>query len=233
MMRRRELITLLGGAATWPLAARAQQPELIRKVGVLTGTPRRDPTIQAGIRAFLQELQALKWIEGRNVHFVYSNGLGDLLAAARELVAGAPDVILVQSNPAVVALRQVDRTVPTVFVQVGDPVGSGFVEGLSRPGRNLTGFSTMEPEMGGKWLELLQECALSLARVLVLVQPDIAANFEYSRAAEAAAATLNIAVTRAGVADASSTEAAIVPFGRKPNGGLISCRVPLPAVTAN
>ena len=151
-MRRRAFITLLGGAAAgWPLAASAQQPERVRRIGVLIGYLEQDDDARKRIAALLRALQTLGWVEGRNIHVTYGYaGIehARLKEAAQSLVASAPDVIVVQSNPAVIALREVDRTIPAVFVQVGDPVGSGFVEGLSRPGGNLTGFSTSDPDMG-------------------------------------------------------------------------------------
>src|ERR1700682_3335967 len=150
-MRRREFITLLGGAAAaWPLTARAQQGERMRRIGMLIGYLEQDADARTQVTALLHALQALGWVEGRNIHVTYGYAGSEnarLKEAAQALVATAPDVIVVQSNPAVFALLEVDRTIPAVFVQVGDPVGSGFVEGLARPGGNLTGFSTSDPEM--------------------------------------------------------------------------------------
>jgi putative ABC transport system substrate-binding protein len=181
-MRRREFISLFGGAAAaWPLAARAQQGVRMRQIGVLTAQSENDPTLPARMAAFRSGLQAFGWAEGRNVSMTYRHATSDserLKSAARELVAAAPEVIVAWSNPGVMALRAVDRSIPAVFLSVGDPVGSGFIESLARPGGNLTGFAAFEPEMGGKWLELLKEAAPALTHATALLQPDIAANFE-------------------------------------------------------
>jgi len=166
--RRREFITLLGSAVAWPATASAQQAERLRQIAVLTGQLETDIVTPVRLAAFRQGLQIFGWEEGRNVQITYRHASSEserLRAAAQELVATGPDVIVVQSNPALAALRQIDRTIPVVFVQVGDPVGSGFVDSLARPGGNLTGFTTMEPEMGGKWLELLKEAAPAIAQV--------------------------------------------------------------------
>ena len=174
-MKRRDFITLIGGAAAWPLAARAQQSERLRRIGVLTAMSETDPTLSPRMAAFQKGLQAMGWAEGRNVSIVYRHATGDLdrlKSAALELVAAAPELIVVWSNPAVIAMRAVDRSIPVVFVSVGDPVGSGFVESLGRPGGNMTGFTAFEPEMGGKWLEHLKEVAPALTRAMVLLHPD-------------------------------------------------------------
>jgi putative ABC transport system substrate-binding protein len=176
------------------------------------------------LAAFRQGLQIFGWEEGRNVQITYRHASSEserLRAAAQELVATGPDVIVVQSNPALAALRQIDRTIPVVFVQVGDPVGSGFVDSLARPGGNLTGFTTMEPEMGGKWLELLKEAAPAIAQVVGLLQPDITANFAYFRAAAAAASTFKVVVQSVGIRDASDITRALTAVSRDGNGGVI------------
>jgi putative ABC transport system substrate-binding protein len=196
-MTRRAFITLLAGAAAWPLVARAQQAERERRIGVLTASSQDDPNLPARMAAFRSDLQALGWADGRNVSIVYRHATSDaerLKFAARELVAAAPEVIVASSNPGVAALRAVDQSIPAVFLSVGDPVGSGFVESLARPGGNLTGFAAFEREMGGKWLELLKEVVPTLTRATVLLQPDIAANFELYRAGAAAGTALKIAV---------------------------------------
>ena len=196
-MRRREFISLIGGAAAMPLVARAQSGESMRRVAVLTAMSETDPTLPPRMAAFQKGLQAFGWAEGRNVSIVYRHATSDLdrlKSAALELVAAAPELIVVWSNPAVIAMRAVDRSIPVVFVSVGDPVGSGFVESLGRPGGNLTGFTAFEPEMGGKWLEHLKEVAPALTRAMVLLHPDIAANFEFYRAAQAAGTALKINV---------------------------------------
>ena len=189
-MKRREFITLLGGAAACPLAARAQQGDRMRRIGMLIGYLEQDADARTQVTALMHSLQALGWVEGRNIHVAYGYAGSEsarLKEAAQALVATAPEVIVVQSNPAVIALREVNRTIPAVFVQVGDPVGSGFVEGLARPGGNLTGFSTSDPEMGGKWLELLKEIAPATNRVAVILDPQIKGNIGYLPSTEAAA----------------------------------------------
>ena len=157
-MRRRKFITIMGAAAAWPLAASAQQlTERIRRVGVLLGTTATGPE---PVPAFVQGLRDLGWTDGRNVRLEYRAIAGDIgrfRTYATELVNQAPDVILVQSNPGLEALQQATRSIPIVFVQVADPVGSGFIASLARPGGNTTGFTNFEPSMGSKWLELLRE----------------------------------------------------------------------------
>ncbi len=179
-MRRREFITLLGGAAAWPLAARAQQP---RRIGVLIANySQTDREGQASIAAFLDTFQRLGWTDGRNVRIEYRWDAGDaerIKASAAELVHSAPDVIVVAGNPALAELHRLTSTIPIVFIQVGDPVGSGFVAGLARPGGNITGFQDFEPAMGGKWLGVLKEAAPNLSRVAVLFGSDSAANVAY------------------------------------------------------
>ena len=224
VMRRREFITLLGGAAAWPLAARAQQTERLRRIGVLTAMSETDPTLPPRMAAFQKGLQAFGWAEGRNVSIVYRHATSDLdrlKSAALELVAAAPELIVVWSNPAVMAMRAVDRSIPVVFVSVGDPVGSGFVESLGRPGGNLTGFTAFEPEMGGKWLEHLKEVAPALTRAMVLLHPDIAANFEFYRAAQAAGTALRINVDAVHVRGAADIQRAVSALAGEPHAGVL------------
>ena len=174
-MRRRQFIVLLGGAATaWPLAVRAQQPERMRRVGVLMNQAANDPEGQARIAAFLQGLQQLGWTEGRNVQIAYRWSAGndaDNRKNAAELVALAPDVILASGTATVGPALQASRTVPIVFVVVADPVGAGFVDSLARPGGNVTGFAAAEYGMSAKWLEQLKEIAPGVTRVGVLGIP--------------------------------------------------------------
>jgi putative tryptophan/tyrosine transport system substrate-binding protein len=177
-MRRREFIALLGGAASaWPLAARAQQGERLRRIGVLIGgVAPDDPDAQANMAAFLQVLQQLGWTEGRNVRIDYRWGLGhadNIRKYAAELAALAPDAIFASGNAAMPSLLQATRTVPIVFVNVADPVGSGFVDSLARPGGNATGFVQFEYNLSGKWLELLKEIAPRVTRAAVLRDPAI------------------------------------------------------------
>jgi putative tryptophan/tyrosine transport system substrate-binding protein len=175
-MRRREFITLIGGAASWPLAARAQQPERVRRIGVLMNMAADDPTGQARLLAFAQALAQAGWIDGRNVHIDIRWGAGDperIRKYAAELVALAPDVILASGGTTLGPLRQVSRTVPTVFTGVGDPVGAGFVESLARPGGNATGFISFEWSISGKWPELLKEIAPGVTRAVVLRDAEL------------------------------------------------------------
>jgi putative ABC transport system substrate-binding protein len=167
-MKRREFITLLGGAATWPLAAYAQQPERVRRIGVLMSTAENDAEGKARIAAFLGELQKLGWIDGRNVRIDTRWPTGaeeEVRKYAVELVTLAPDVVLATGSPSLPPLLEATRAVPIVFVNVGDPVGGGFVESLARPGGNATGFSFTEYGTSGKWLELLKEIAPGVTRV--------------------------------------------------------------------
>ena len=166
LLRRREVITLLGGGAAWPLAARGQQTG-VRRVGVLVNLSSDNPEAQARIGAFLQGLQEFGWSIGRNVRIEYrwASNLINLPRYAAELVALAPDVVLANANPSVDALQKVSRTMPIVFVATTDPIGSGMVESLARPGGNATGFTTAEFGMSGKWLELLKEIAPNVKRV--------------------------------------------------------------------
>jgi putative tryptophan/tyrosine transport system substrate-binding protein len=169
-MKRREFITLLGGAAAWPLAARGQQAERMRRIGVLMNTAADDPEGQARNTAFVQALQQFGWTDGRNVRIEtrWGTDAGSTRRYAAELVALAPDVILASASVATSALQQTTRTVPIVFVTVIDPVGAGYVESLARPGGNLTGFSLFEYGLSGKWPELLKEIAPGVTRVAVL-----------------------------------------------------------------
>jgi putative ABC transport system substrate-binding protein len=220
-VRRREFITLLGGAAAWPLASAAQQPGRIRRVGILLGTTASGPE---PVPAFVQGLRELGWTDGRNVRLEYRAVAGDIdrfRTYAAELVSQIPDVIVVQSNPGLAALQQATPSIPIVFVQVADPVGSGFIASLARPGGNITGFTNFEPSMGNKWLELLKEISSQVTRGLILMHPETIANVNMSRAADAAAPTVGIKVTVAGVHDAGEIERAIAAFASEPNGGLI------------
>ena len=175
-MRRREFITLLGGAAAMPFVANAQQPERMRRIGVLTGgTAADDLEQQARDAAFLKELQQLGWTNGRNIQIDYRWGLGnaaDVRKYAAELSASAPDVIIASGNVTMAPLLQATRTVPIVFVNIADPVGAGFVESLARPGGNATGFIAFEFSLSGKWPELLKQIAPDLTRAAVLRDPN-------------------------------------------------------------
>jgi len=222
-MRRRQFITLLGGgAAAWPLAARAQQPERMRRIGLLMGTLQTDPEMKRRLETLVQKLLEFGWVEGRNVRIDYrfSADVDRMGVYAAEIVDLRPDVIVVHSNPFLAALRQVNRTIPSVFIQVADPVGSGFVDDLAHPGGNITGFSNFEAEIGGKWLEILKEVLPNVTRALVLLHSQTAANVAFLRAAETASTSLGITVTNASVQDAAEITSAFETFAA-PNSGLL------------
>jgi ABC-type uncharacterized transport system substrate-binding protein len=194
-MRRREFITMLSGAAAmWPLAARAQQSDRVRRIGVLMASSADDPEYQVRIAAFLQGLQQLGWIDGRNVHIDTrwaTTKPDDIRRHAAELAALTPDVILAGTGTVTVApLLQATRTVPIVFALVIDPVGAGFVDSLARPGGNATGFTTFEYSMSGKWLELLKQIAPTVTRAAVLRDPTIASGIGQFAAVQAVAPSL-------------------------------------------
>jgi putative tryptophan/tyrosine transport system substrate-binding protein len=214
-MRRRDFIKLLGGATVvWPLASRAQQPDQIRRIGVLTGYAESDLEAQAWVTAFVQGLKALGWIVGRNVSIDYRY--------AEELVGLAPAVILAHTSPAMAALQQATRTIPIVFVDVFAPVGQRFVSNLARPGGNITGFSSVEPEIGGKWLGMLKEVAPLLARVAVIHNPETGPFSPlFLRAIETAAPSFAVKPIATPVHRAADIERAISAFAHDLNGGLI------------
>jgi putative ABC transport system substrate-binding protein len=213
-MRRREFITLLGGATAWPLAAHAQRPEQVRRIGVLMSYPESDTEYQAYVQAFREELRKLGWIEGRNIRVGVRWGALDAQLRqqfAKEIVASQPDLILGQNTPTTTAILQQTRTIPTVFVNVADPVGSGFVVSFPRPGGNVTGFTNMEPTMAGKWLELLREIARHVNRIAILFNRATAPYADYFlNPLRAAGASLAMEATAASVGDKSALEAAIV-----------------------
>jgi len=225
MMNRRAFITLVGGAAAWPLAARAQQPERMRHIGVLVSGTADNPDVQVRLAAFKQGLQQLGWIEGRNLRIEYRLGaLGDAERTrkyAAELVALAPDVIFASGTSQVGPLLQATRTVPIIFTAVAEPVGGGFVDSLSRPGGNATGFVQYEYGLGGKWLELLKEIAPRVTRAAVLRDAAITAGVGLWGAIQTAAPSFGIEVSPVNVRDATEIERAITVFAREPNGGLI------------
>jgi putative tryptophan/tyrosine transport system substrate-binding protein len=230
-MRRREFISLLGGAvAAWPVAARAQQGERMRRIGVLLPAAADDAAFQPRIRGFLQVLQQLGWSDGRNVRidtrWAGANADG-IRRHAAELAALAPDVILTSGSGAVGALQQATRTVPIVFATVADPVGAGFVDSLSRPGGNITGFAIFEYAIGGKWLELLKEISPRMTRVLVLRDLAVAAGPGQFGAIQTAAPSFGMEVSPVNVPDASEIERAVMAFARSSNGGLIVTASPL------
>ena len=234
-MKRREFITLLGGAAAWPLAARAQQPERVGRVGVLMNLAADDPEGLARFAVFVQELQQLGWNEGRNMRIDHrwAGGSVELFRKyALELVALAPDVILACGFPSMVALHPVTHSVPVVFVLVSDPVGAGFVESLARPGGNVTGFALYEFGMSAKWLELLKRIAPNVTRVGVLRDAALTAGVAYLAAIQSVAPSLGIEVSSIGVRE-SEIERAVTAFAGSSNRGLIMTPTPYTAPVRN
>jgi putative tryptophan/tyrosine transport system substrate-binding protein len=223
-MRRREFISVLGGVVAWPLVARAQQPERMKRIGVLMNSTADNLDSQANIAAFLQVVQQSGWTDGRNVRIEtrWGGGEADTIAKrAEELVALTPDVILATGNVAMVPLLQATRTVPIVFVSVADPVGAGFVESMARPGGNVTGFIQFEYSLSGKWVELLKEIAPGVKRAAVLRDPAISAGIGQFAVIQSVAPSVGLDVSPVNVRDASEIGRSIADFARSPNGGLI------------
>jgi putative tryptophan/tyrosine transport system substrate-binding protein len=225
-VKRRTFITLLGGAAAaWPLAARAQQADRVRRIGALIGAPSADnPDAQANIRAFLQVLQQLGWTDGRNVRIDIRWGAGnadDIRKYAAELAALAPDVIFASGTASVGPMLQATRTVPIVFANVADPVGAGFVDSLARPGGNASGFIQFEYSLSGKWLELLKQIAPGVTRAAVLRDPAITSGIGQFAVIQSVAPSVGVEVSAINVRDAGEIERAVTAFARSSNGGLI------------
>jgi putative tryptophan/tyrosine transport system substrate-binding protein len=223
-VKRREFIALIGGAVAWPLAARAQQREHMRRIGVLWPLAADDPISQARNAAFLQALQQLGWTVGQNIQIDYrwSGGNDEVTRKyAVELAALAPEVILASGSAATGPLLQATRTVPIVFAIVPDPVGAGFVDSLAGPGGNATGFISFDYGISGKWLELLKEIAPSVTRAAILRDPAITAGIGQWGAIQTAAPSLGLETSPLNVRDASEIERAVTAFARSPNGGLV------------
>jgi putative ABC transport system substrate-binding protein len=225
-MRRREFLGVLGSAAAaWPVVARAQQIERVRRVGILNGGEALDsPDVQARIGAFVQEMQQLGWIDGRNLRIDRRAGLGNpdnVRKYAAELVALAPDVILVNGAATMEPMLQATRTVPIVFTAVADPVGAGFVESLARPGGNVTGFLQFEYSLAGKWLEMLKQIAPGMTRAAVLRDPAISSGPAQFAAIQSAAPSVGVEISAINLRDAGEIERGIAAFARAGNGGLI------------
>jgi putative tryptophan/tyrosine transport system substrate-binding protein len=224
-MRRREFISLLGtAAAAWPVAARAQQTERMRRIGVLMNRAANDPDGQARLAAFKQNLQQLGWSEGGNVQIDSRWGEDDVDRERRyaaELVALAPDVFLASGTLSVTPLQRLSRTLPIVFVGVVDPVGGGIVDSLARPGGNATGFLVFEYSLGGKWLDLLKQISPSVTRVAVLRDPNIPSGTALFGVIQSAAQSLGVEVSPVSMRDAGEIERAVAAFARSANGGLI------------
>jgi len=223
-VRRRAFIAGLGSAAAWAVVARAQQPERMRRIGVLMNLAGDDPETLQRMAAFRQGLQELGWTDGRNVQIDIRSGLGDAdlyRRYAAELVAPAPDVLLAQGASILGPLQQVTRTLPIVFVQTLDPVGGGYVASLTRPGGNATGFMTNEFSMTGKWPELLKQIAPSVTRVAVLRSPDTTTGVGQFGVIQAVAQALKVEASPVNVRDAGDVQRGIAAFARSANGGLI------------
>jgi putative tryptophan/tyrosine transport system substrate-binding protein len=223
-MRRREFIALVGGVAALTLGARAQQPERIRKIGVLMNLSSEDPEGQARVKAYAQALQKLGWIEGGNVRTESRWAADDADRYRRyseELVALAPDVILASASPSVAALQRVTHSVPIVFANVIDPVGIGFVSSMARPGGNTTGFTAFEYSISGKWLELLKEIAPNLTRVAVLREPSTATGIGQFAAIQTMASSSGVELSVIDPTDTSGIDRAVAAFAHQPNGGVI------------
>jgi putative tryptophan/tyrosine transport system substrate-binding protein len=227
-LRRREFITLLSGAAAWPLAARAQQPERMRRIGALSGLPENDE-VRARFAALREGLQKFGWSEGRTIHIDYrwASDASKILPYAAELVALNPEIIFAAPSAAVAAVQRATRSVPVVFAQVSDPVGAGFAASLARPGGNITGFAQFEFGLGAKWMELLKQIAPSVERVAVIYDPANSASTGYLPMIDAGARSYGAQVIPTTVHDATEIERAIVAVAREPNGGLIPLPTPL------
>jgi putative tryptophan/tyrosine transport system substrate-binding protein len=229
-MKRREFITLLGGAAAassffWPLAARAQQPERMRRIGVLMGYAESDAAAQAQVAALRQELRKLGWEEGRNIHIDVrfpAADAGKARAVVMELMSLTPDVLVSNTNLVTAVVQAEIRTIPIVFIFVGDPVGSGFVSDDARPNGNLTGFANWDsPAMSGKWLELLKEAAPHVERIGFMMHPETPALIRYFKSAEALAPALKVKLVMLGVHDADEIGRSLTSFAAERNGGFV------------
>jgi putative tryptophan/tyrosine transport system substrate-binding protein len=223
-MKRRQFIASLGGAVAWPMAARAQQPERMRRIGVLMTLDENDPEPKARLSAFTQALAHFGWNDGRNVRMDLRWADSDtnrMQALAQELVRLQPDIIVATSTPATVAVQQETRTIPIVFGNVSDPVVMGIVAALNQPGRNITGFAFLEASLGGKWLALLSEIAPGLKRAVIMFNPDTAFASAFMPSFETAARSLKVMPITARVHDDVEIGTAIIDLGREPRGGLV------------
>ncbi len=230
-MRRRDFINFLSVATVaWPISAHAQQVERTRKIAILIPFRDDDPQVKARLSAFKQRLHELGWIENRNIRFDYRFTGQDaerIRTATEELIALGPDAIVAWSNTTVVILQKATQTIPIVFVGTSDPVESGFVTNLNRPGGNITGFQNFETEIGGKWLDLLKEITPGVRRVAFVHSPKISANLAFVRTAEAASTSLGVTMTAAAVQSIADIEHVLTDFAKEPNGGLILAPFPL------
>jgi putative ABC transport system substrate-binding protein len=224
MIRRREFITALGGAAAWPLGASAQQGDRVRRIGLLVRGDENDPVRAPPVFAFIQALAGLGWTDGRNIRMDLrwaGDDINRIRALAQELVGLRPDIILAGSTPVTVALQRETRTIPIVFTNLADPVVSGIVARLDRPSGNITGFAQYEATLGGKWLELLSEIAPGLKRAAIMVNPDTLPLSIFMPSLETAARSLKVEPIIAPVHSDGEIETAIIGLGRDPGGGLV------------
>ena len=223
-MKRRQLITLLGGSVlAWPLAPRAQQSEHMRHIGVLMARGESDSDVQVRLAAFEEGVQKLRWTEGHNIHIDnrFPTGIDQYQPLAKQLVAEQPEVIFAQSTPVTAALQRETRTIPIVFVAVSDPIGSGFVANLARPGSNITGLLYYEASIAGKWLAILKEIAPRLTRAALVANRKTTPYDYFLRGAEVAAPSLAIELLPSPVENAADIESVIKSVARVPNGGLV------------
>jgi putative ABC transport system substrate-binding protein len=224
MIQRRDFITLLGGATAWPLVARAQQGDRVRRIGVLMPGDENDPLRKTDVSVFTSALAGLGWTDGRNVRIDlrwFGGDINRIQALAKELVGLQPDVIVSNTTPDTAALQRETRTIPIVMAGVGEPVASGFVAQLDRPGGNITGFGYLEATLGGKWLELLSEIVPGLKRAAIMFNPDNPSASLYMPSLETAARSLKVALITAPIHDDGEIETAITALGREPGGGLV------------
>jgi putative ABC transport system substrate-binding protein len=225
-MRRREVITLLGGAAAWPLAARAQQSDRMRRVSVLLGLSEKDPETNSRLKAFRLGMRDLGWVEGRNVQVEYrfaGSNLESINKHVAEVVRLAPDVIVAHSSAVMTALRPATSTIPIVVAMVVDPVGQGFISNLAHPGGNITGFSFIETEIVGKWINLLGDVKSDLSRVALMFNPDTVPYFDtFLRAFKASPKQTSVEVEAVHVRSVAEVELAVAKLGREPRSGLIA-----------
>ena len=224
-MRRREFITLLGGAAAWPLSARAQRPDQIRRVGVLMGLAEDDPDSTPRLEAFRQGLEKLGWSESRNIHldvrFALPANEQQVQMLVKELLALSPDVIVAQSTAPTAAFRRESRNIPIVFIAVGDPVGAGFIANLARPGSNLTGLTLYEGSVAGKWLAMLKEIDPRVTRAAFIINPKTSSFALFAREAETMARSLGIGLALSTIENAGDIGRVVESFASLPNGGLV------------
>jgi putative tryptophan/tyrosine transport system substrate-binding protein len=223
-MRRREFIAGLGSAAAWPVVARAQQGDRVRRIGVLMFEGENDPVAKTSVSSLTQALADLGWTDGRNVRIEfrwYGGDFNRIRALAQELVGLKPDIILANGNPPTIALQRETQTIPIVFLNAADPVGSGLVARIDRPGGNITGFANLEASLAGKWLELLSEITPGLKRAAIMFNPDTALISTYMPSFETAARSLKVEPITTPVHSDVEIETAIIALGREPGGGLV------------